>query len=133
MKKIKIISDDNYKDFKISISINAILDSDFKGITLVKKNMIIDKIFGLKRFKFIDTDTFHYEICINIKCKGFDTIVVNVQNLDKNRYLIPFISYTEIKDLQFLNAEYLPNLNVEHIMSSCKKELKKTMSSSISK
>lgn len=125
MKKVKKINDDNYKDFKISIFIRPLKDDILKGVTIVKNINFISKLFGLQKIKIIDTNTYYYEISICIEGKGIDTIVLDVKDFDKNKYLIPFISYTQVKDLEFLNVEYLPNLNVEHIMKACKKELEK--------
>lgn len=123
MKKINKITNDNYKKYSVSIFIKPILDTELKGITMVKKNTIIDKFFGLKRVKLINIDTYYYDIDICIERNGYDTLVLKIKNLDKNKYLIPFISFVEIKELQFFSMEYLPNLNIEYIMKSIKKEL----------
>lgn len=123
MKKINKITNDNYKKYSVSIFIKPILDTELKGITMVKKNTIIDKFFGLKRVKLINIDTYYYDIDICIERNGYDTLVLKIKNLDKNKYLIPFMSFVEIKELQFFSMEYLPNLNIEYIMKSIKKEL----------
>lgn len=123
MKKINKITNDNYKKYSVSIFIKPILDTELKGITMVKKNTIIDKFFGLKRVKLINIDTYYYDIDICIERNGYDTLVLKIKDLDKNKYLIPFMSFVEIKELQFFSMEYLPNLNIEYIMKSIKKEL----------
>lgn len=123
MKKNKtiIINDDNYKNFKVSVQVNKILDNTLKGLTVVKKNSLFHRIFGFKRLKLIDTDTFYYEINICIEGKGYETTIIEIRDLDKSKYLQPFISYYEINGLSFLNVEYLANLNVEHVIKACKK------------
>jgi len=48
---------------------------------------------------------------------------IKIDSLDTSKYLIPFISFYSTGDLEFLDVQYLPNLNIEHVFKSIRKSM----------
>lgn len=123
MKIINKITKDNWQEFKVSIVIESVLDNNINGLTIMKKNKLIDKLFGLKRIKLINNGTNRYNIYIYMYDDNDNSFNIKIDDLETSKYLIPFISFYSTGDLEFLNVQYLPNLNIEHVFKHIKKSL----------